>query len=103
MGGTRTTPSVSPPQLTAAIPASDLATAGTPSVTVFTPAPGGGTSGALVFTVTALNPVPVLSTLAPSSALQGGPAFTLTVTGRGFVSASTARWEDRKSTRLTSS
>jgi hypothetical protein len=89
---TRTTTFVSATQLTAAIPASDIASAGTPSITVFTPAPGGGTSGALPFTVTAVNPVPVLSTLAPSSALQGGPAFTLTVTGSGFVSGSTVRW-----------
>ena len=53
-----------------------------------TATPGGGTSSALAFTVTAVNPVPTLSTLAPSSALQGGPAFTLTVTGSNFVAAS---------------
>ncbi len=38
--------------LMAAIPASDLATAGSASVTVFNPAPGGGTSAALAFTIT---------------------------------------------------
>jgi hypothetical protein len=91
-GVSRTTTFVSANQLTAAIPASDLVTAGTAQVTVFTPAPGGGTSGALAFTVTAVNPVPVLSTLAPTSALQGGPAFTLTVTGSNFVPASVVRW-----------
>jgi hypothetical protein len=91
-GGSRTTTFASATQLTATILAADIASAGTPSITVFTPAPGGGTSGALAFTVTGGNPLPVLSTLAPSSALQGGPAFTLTVTGSGFVPASTVRW-----------
>jgi hypothetical protein len=37
--------------LRAAIPASDIATAGTAQVTVFTPAPGGGTSNALTLTI----------------------------------------------------
>ena len=91
-GGNRTTTFVSATQLTASIPASDLVTAGTAQVTVFTPTPGGGTSGATAFTVTAVNPVPTLSTLAPSSAPQGGPAFTLTVTGSGFVPASVVQW-----------
>jgi hypothetical protein len=91
-GTNRTTTFVSATQLTAAIPASDLVAAGTAPVTVFSPAPGGGTSGAVAFTVTAVNPVPTLSTLAPSSALQGGPAFTLTVTGSNFVPASLVQW-----------
>ena len=91
-GAARSTTYVRSTRLQASIPASDIASAGTAQVTVFTPAPGGGTSSALPFTVTAGNPVPVLSTLAPSSALEGGPAFTLTVTGNGFVPASTVRW-----------
>jgi hypothetical protein len=91
-GSSRTTTFVSATQLTAAIPASDLAAAGTAQVTVFTPAPGGGTSSARSFTVTAGNPVPVLSTLAPSSAPRNGPAFTLTVTGSGFVPGSVVQW-----------
>jgi len=37
--------------LTAAIPASDVATSGFAPVTVFTPAPGGGTSGSVTFDV----------------------------------------------------
>ncbi len=64
----RTTTFVSATQLTAAIPASDLVAAGTAQVSVFTPAPGGGTAGAPAFTVTAVNPVPVLSSVAPTSA-----------------------------------
>ena len=38
-------------QLQASIPASDVASAGTAQVTVFNPAPGGGTSRALTFTI----------------------------------------------------
>jgi len=42
---------VSDTQLTAQVPAANIATAGTASITVQTPAPGGGTSNALVFEI----------------------------------------------------
>ena len=35
---------------------------------------------------------PTLTTLSPSSAVAGGPAFTLTVNGSNFVSGSVVRW-----------
>jgi hypothetical protein len=65
-GASRTTTFVSAAQLTASIPASDIATPGTAQVTVFNPAPGGGTSNAVTFTISASgsttvtfdNPVP---------------------------------------------
>lgn len=44
---------VSATQLSASVPASLVATAGTTSVTVFNPTPGGGTSSAASFTITA--------------------------------------------------
>ena len=50
-GSDRTTTYVSPSQLRAAIPASDLASAGTANVTVFNPAPGGGISNAQTFNI----------------------------------------------------
>jgi C1A family cysteine protease len=50
-GNNRTTTFVNSTQLTTVISAADIATAGTASVTVFTPAPGGGTSNALSFTI----------------------------------------------------
>ncbi len=50
-GTNRTTTFVGGTQLTAQIPASDLATAGTASVTVFNPAPGGGVSNTANFTI----------------------------------------------------
>ncbi len=50
-GESRTTTYVSSSQLTAAIPAADIAAAGTAQVTVFSPAPGGGTSNAQTFII----------------------------------------------------
>ena len=52
-GADRATTFISDTQLTAAIPASDLATAGVVDVTAFTPAPGGGESNSLPFDVKA--------------------------------------------------
>jgi uncharacterized protein (TIGR03437 family) len=77
-------------QLTATIPAGSLTAAGTASITVFNPAPGGGTSNAVTFTIN--NPLPAIASLNPSSAPAGGPAFTLTVNGANFVTGSTVRW-----------
>lgn len=51
-GATRTTTFVSAAQLTAAIPAAAIASAGTAAVTVTNPAPGGGASNAVNFTIT---------------------------------------------------
>ncbi len=38
------------------------------------------------------NPVPILTSIAPTSATVGGPAFSLTVTGLDFVAGSTVQW-----------
>jgi hypothetical protein len=90
-GSGRTTTYVSATQLQAAITAADIATAGSASVTVFNPTPGGGTSSpALPFTIN--NPKPVLTSLSPASIIDGGGAFTLTVTGSNFVKGSVVRW-----------
>ena len=62
-------------------------------MTVVNPAPGGGTSNSLAFTISAAaNPVPALTSLAPSSTPAGGAAFTLTVNGSNFVGTSQVRW-----------
>src|SRR6185295_629608 len=66
----RTTTFVSSTQLTAAIPASDIATVGTANVTVVNPAPGGGTSNALTFTI--------LSTLSCETYCQRSADYYLT-------------------------
>jgi hypothetical protein len=85
-GVARTTTFVNSTQVTAAILAGDIATAGTFNVTVTNPAPGGGTSGNSPFTVN--NPLPTLTSLSPTSTLAGGAAFTLTVNGTNFNSSS---------------
>lgn len=80
-------------QLTARIPASDIATAGMAAVTVFSPLPGGGVSNAVTFTINdATKPVPRISNINPSGALVGGPAFPLIVTGTNFLPDSVVRW-----------
>ncbi|WP_029523728.1 IPT/TIG domain-containing protein, partial [Polaromonas glacialis] len=97
-GANRTTTFVSATRLTAAIPASDTATAGTAQVSVFNPTPGGGISPSpLAFAISASpppanNPVPALSSIAPATAATGGNAFTLTATGTSFVPTSKVRW-----------
>jgi YVTN family beta-propeller protein len=61
-GGNRSTMFLSSSQVTAQISAADIATAGTAAVTIFNPAPGGGTSNASSFTIT-----PCGGPLAPGS------------------------------------
>jgi hypothetical protein len=50
-----------------------------------------GTSSTVTVTVPA-NPSPVIGSLSPTFTSAGGAAFTLTVTGSGFVSGSTVYW-----------
>ena len=67
-GSNRTTTFGSATQLTAAIPASDVASPGTHAITVFSPTPGGGTSTGATLTVTAPpNAVPTLTSISPTS------------------------------------
>ena len=105
-GVERPTTFVSATQLTAQIPASDIATAGSAQVSVVNPAPGGGASQALAFAINASppspssNPDPVLSAITPANTSVGGAAFTLTATGTSFTVTSTLRWNgaDRSTT-----
>ena len=90
-GAAKSTTFVNATQLTAAITAADIATAGTATVTVTNPAPGGGSSGNLSFTISAVSG-PTLTSIAPSSATAGGAAFTLTLTGTGFVAGATVNF-----------
>lgn len=94
-GVARTTTYVSNSILEALIPAGDLAAEGTATVTVFNPAPGGGTSAGLNFTIQPAvnpNPVPVIGALAPNSATAGDGAFNLVVTGSSFATDAVVRW-----------
>ena len=74
-GAARPTTFVSSTQLRAAIAAADVAAIGSTLVTVFSPAPGGGTSGALTFTIA---PPPSL-TVSTTTAAPGTP-ITVTLT-----------------------
>jgi len=72
-------------QLTATIPASLIAVAGSVTVTVQAEY---GTSNSLPFTIN--NPGPTLTNISPASATAGGPAFTLTVEGTNFIQCAAA-------------
>ena len=80
-GNSRTTTFVSGARLTASILASDIAATGTAEVTVFNPAPGGGTSSPLTFSVTALQPLAITTRRLPATAAGKSYYFVLASTG----------------------
>ena len=86
-GVAHTTTFVSATELKITLSTSDQAAAGIYAVVVSNPAPGGGASNAVNFTVN--NPVPTISSLSPASAMEGAAAETLTIAGTNFVSTST--------------
>lgn len=90
-GADRDTMFVGATELKATIPASDLTAAGTAQITVMNPLPGGRTTEAKTFTIVA-NPMPVLTSIAPNSAVAGTAGVMLTVTGSNFVNGSIVRW-----------
>ncbi len=101
-GDYRLTIYVSSTTLRALISARDLAAPGAATVTVFSPIPGGGLSSASTLTITPA--VPTLSSISPTTAAAGGPSFTLTATGFGFVNGAVIRWNgDNRPTTFVSS
>ena len=91
-GNALATTFISSNQLTALVPASDLTSVGTASITIFTAS--GGTSGAQPFNVIyGLNsPVPVVRYISPAACYFGKSDFNMTVTGNLFVSSSVVEW-----------
>jgi hypothetical protein len=83
---------ISPTELQVFIGGDQVATQGSANVTVNSPTPGGGTSGAAIFTITAPPPAPTISGIVPTSATAGAAGFPLTVNGTGFTNASTVTW-----------
>jgi subtilisin family serine protease len=79
-------------QLQASIPATDIAAPGIATITVSDP--DTGTSNGMTFTILPPPPppVPVITALSPSSAVAGGTAFTLTISGSNFTSECVAKW-----------
>jgi hypothetical protein len=80
-----------PTTLTVAISASNLADAGTASVVVVNPTPGGGSSAPT--TVTIESPAPVLSSVSPTAFFATSPPATLNIIGSGFGSTTVVRWD----------
>ncbi|MGA9937898.1 MAG: IPT/TIG domain-containing protein [Candidatus Acidiferrales bacterium] len=81
-------------QLLVTIPASDVAVAGSPQITLWNPPAGGGMSQvAATFTIepVAVN-APTITGLSPTSATAGGPDFMLTVTGTNFAAGDVIAW-----------
>jgi YVTN family beta-propeller protein len=94
-GSAPATTFVNSTQLTAAIPAASIASTGTPAVTVTNPAPGGGTSKPINFTITGTTSGsgPAIQLLAPSCIPAGEPSFQLEViSGSNFETGSVVRW-----------
>lgn len=87
----RTTIFLKETELTTLINPSDIATPGSDTVTVFTPAPGGGTSNTETFTINPVAlPVPQISTLTPSTVSAGTGGGDITIIGTNFAPSSVA-------------
>lgn len=88
-GANLSTTFVNANQLTASVPASDIAAAGTFPVTVFNSSSNQTSNPA---TFTANNPIPTITSLVPNSAIAGGSAFPLTVNGGSFAAGAQVLW-----------
>ncbi len=79
---------VSPTQLTAQVPAADIAAAGMASISATDSIHG--QSNSLIFTIA---PAPLtLASISPGTVTTGGPAFMLTLLGAGFTANSAVLW-----------
>jgi trimeric autotransporter adhesin len=76
-------------QVQATIPSTFISTPGSALIEVQTPAPGGGISTELTFTINPVNSlIPELSSISPSSGLAGNSQFEIELTGNNFESQS---------------
>lgn len=95
-GGTAlATTFVSATRLTAVIPAAAIASPGNAAVMVTNPTVGGSSYGsnAVNFAITnGTNPVATIGALVPNGVAVGGPGFTLTIFGQGFLLSSVVEW-----------
>lgn len=85
-GSALTTKFVSATQLTASVAASLIASAGTASIAVTN---GGASSSPVSLSI---NPPPAIASLSPGTVAGTGEAFTLTVTGTGFLAGAAVQW-----------
>jgi len=96
-GEIRDTAFVNSERLKAFLPAADFVESGAYEVTVWTPPPGGGMSGGVLFTVEkTTGTAPEIMALLPSSVTAGGVGFVLRVLGGHFTKTSGILWNGRK-------
>jgi trimeric autotransporter adhesin len=99
-GSARATTYISANQVSFVLPASDVTAAGKLNVTAVNPAPNYSVSVAATLTVASPTPTPVITSLNPTSAILGSPAFSLSALGTGLTSSCTLQWN---TTTLTTS
>jgi hypothetical protein len=94
-GQARPTTYESPTRVSVIFTPSDLGFAVAVPITAHNPAPGGGTSQPVAFSVR--NPVPQITSLSSEGAVPGSASFRLSVFGVRFAPGATVRWngEDR--------
>jgi hypothetical protein len=95
-GSDRPTTYINSTTLQAEIFSSDLQNVGYYNITVFNPSPGGGESNAIVFQVVEIgeNPLPILTSINPTSVTVGSPGFVMVLTGAGFIPSSVVRFNN---------
>ena len=82
---------ISSGQLSSSVPANFIASPGSATITVVNP--GGPVSNAITFTISQqTSGTPTITSLSPNSIMPGGPPFTLTVYGSGFVNGAVVLW-----------
>jgi hypothetical protein len=86
-GATQAATYVNGTQLTFALSAAQLASAGQLAITLLNPVPGGGASAPANFSVN--NPAPLITATSPTTLLAGSDPTTVIVTGTGFSRGST--------------
>jgi hypothetical protein len=77
-------------QIRTTVTAAELASLAVISVTVFNPAPAGGTSAA--FTLSIVNPAPVTTLVDPTQIVVGSSAQVINVTGTDFLPSMFGLW-----------
>ena len=88
-GSPRTTTFISATQLTAQIAATDIVSGGSAAVSVLTPAPGGGSSAALNFIITAVNAS--VQQIAPGGQVSSSAHYQLVATVEASADSSAAK------------
>ena len=91
-GSSRSTEYVSSTRLNATIPASDVASGGTRTITVRNTTPTTAVSNGVTISIT--NPTPTITLLNPRMVTAGSEGFTLIIYGRNFMQDATVRKDD---------